>query len=184
MTSNGTTTSTSSSGCSSISSIQSSTSSSSHQHQAECIRKFLIIVDFATGLKLDFHFECLITGRGTSKEVISSVLRRLNSYIDTSNQMNRLNSSPRREDTAEPSNQSDQLQSSNVKLTVKRFAIINRLDEHADSYYLSTASDPKKETKDHILSDEFLVANLADVSGTTPLNDKLYLRSKSGINSS
>lgn len=52
-------------------------------------RKLNIFVDFNTGLKIDIHFECVISTQTTVNDLIYQMIKKINSFIESYNQANR-----------------------------------------------------------------------------------------------
>ena len=139
----------SSSGCSSTGSTLSSFESpNSPQPSLQYQRKFLVHADFATGLKLDCCFECIVSSQATCGHLILSCVRKLNSYVASINQANITNTISR----AQP------------------------LEEDVNFYYLcmyEANSDEDPTLRELSLSSDFQVANLKVES-----NAKLYIKRK------
>ncbi|RNA39552.1 ankyrin repeat and fibronectin type-III domain-containing 1-like [Brachionus plicatilis] len=53
------------------------------------IKKLNVLVDFETGLKIDLNFECTINGKTTCKDLIYHMVKKINCFINSFNQINK-----------------------------------------------------------------------------------------------
>ena len=140
------------------------------------IKKLNVLVDFETGLKIDLNFECTINGKTKCKDLIFHMIKKINSFINSFNLINKgVDGEPlENEETfvnlaSGVDLRANRIQSSNGK----DINCIYTLDENTDLYYLVICLG-NNFSNEKILADDWVLSNLKEPW----LNGVFYLRSK------
>ncbi|CAF0768060.1 unnamed protein product, partial [Brachionus calyciflorus] len=135
-----------------------------------------IIVDFDTGLKIDLNFECTINGQTTCKDLIYHMIKKINSFIYSFNQINKGYgdgfTSDMNGNLISLVNDLD-FKSSKRKSSIgsKEFGLIPSLDENLNLYFLVICLR-NSFANEKILSNSYVLSNLKEPWS----NGTFYLR--------
>jgi hypothetical protein len=157
----------------------------------------MVVVDFATGLKIDFNFECVVNREALACDLTASVIEKLNSFVDTYNEKSGVKVTT--DDTRKAScdtNTSGGLFVSSLKSSVgyggsstQKYShnngaasgmigsrVVSHLDDDPTLYYLCVYSNNSSDdtVRELTLPCDFQLATLKEALS----NEKLYLKRK------
>jgi hypothetical protein len=144
-------------------------------------RKFMIVVDFVTGLKIDFNFECIVNREAMCRDVIVSAVEKLNSFVSSYNQENVSGVEETRkmsceESCVKPASALRKYSHNNSEAKKGTASKVSFLDEDPTVYYLCIYSNNSTDdtVRELTLASDFKISTLKEL----PCNEKLYLKRK------
>ncbi len=148
----------------------------------EYYRKFMIVVDLATGLKIDFNFECIVNREAMGRDIIVSAIEKLNSFVSSYNEKNSNASEETRKMSYEDTSVTGGVRSSSGlrKYSHNQKAgatsTVSFLDDDPTVYYLCIYSNNSTDdtVRELTLASDFQISTLKEL----PCNKKLYLKRK------